>query len=109
MKKAASNSILMMLVLLLTLSSFSTTIFAVEKKDEKGEILNLPPFVDFEVKEKRKVDVVVDVGNTSYTIEQVNSMVNEQLRPKLQASGLDYKVHVEKSSEGITKYYYFST
>ncbi|MCR8659558.1 hypothetical protein NV377_19835 [Paenibacillus sp. T3-5-0-4] len=64
--------------------------------------------MDFEVKEKRKVDVIVDVGNTSYTQEQINSMVNEQLRPQLQASGADYKVHVEKSSEGSSRLYYFS-
>jgi len=107
MKKIASKSILMMLALLLTLSSLSIPAFAVEKKDEKGEILNLPPFVDFEVKEKRKVDVIVDVGNTTKTEDQVNSWVNESLRPALQAEGLDYKIHVEKSNEGTSRQYYF--
>ncbi|URN94897.1 MAG: fibronectin type III domain-containing protein [Candidatus Pristimantibacillus lignocellulolyticus] len=108
MKKVAKKFILIMLMLLVIFSSLSITTFAVEKKDEKGEILNLPPFVDFEVKEKRKVDVIVDVGNTSYTTEQINSMVNEQLRPKLQENGVDYKIHIEKSSEGTTRQYYFS-
>lgn len=76
------------------------------KLDNKGENLNFAPTVDFELKEKKKVDVIVDVGNTNYTVEQVNSMVNEQLRPQLQASGIDYKLYIEKSSEGTTKLYY---
>jgi len=97
---------LFILTLLLLLTSLPTG-YAIQKGDDKGGVLNLPPFVDFEVKEKRKVDVIVDVGNTSKSIDEVNSLVNEYLRPSLQANGLDYKIHVEKSNEGLTHFYYF--
>jgi|GEM_PF-890689 len=78
-----------------------------KKPNNVGEVLNLAPTVDFELKEsKKKVDVIVDVGNTSYTEDQIRSMVNEQLRPTLNENGLDYTIHIEKSSEGVTKQYY---
>ncbi|MFC6334591.1 hypothetical protein ACFP56_18330, partial [Paenibacillus septentrionalis] len=96
---------LYLLTLLLLLTSIPTG-YAIEKGDDQGEVLNLPPFVDFEIKEKRKVDVIVDVGNTSKTMDEINSLVNEVLRPALAADGLDYKIHVEKSSEGKTRQYY---
>jgi len=78
-----------------------------KKPNNVGEVLNLAPTVDFELKEsKKKVDVIVDVGNTSYTEDQIRSMVNEQLRPTLNENGLDYTIHIEKSNEGATKQYY---
>src|SRR5690606_39716336 len=46
-----------------------------KKPDFVGEVLNLPPTVDFELKEKKKVDVIVDVGNTSKTVEDRKSVV----------------------------------
>lgn len=95
---------MLIMLLVLVLLPFDSLLAA--KKDNQGENLNFAPFVDFELKEKKKVDVIVDVGNTKYTEAQVNSLVNESLRPELQASGLDYKIHVEKSSEGATKLYY---
>ncbi|MCM3635198.1 hypothetical protein M3180_17870 [Paenibacillus camelliae] len=99
---------LFILTLLLLLTSIPTG-YAIQKGDDVGQVLNLPPFVDFEVKEKRKVDVIIDVGNTSKTLDEVNSFINLQLRPKLQADGLDYKIHVEKSNEGKTRQYFAAT
>lgn len=92
--------ILTLLSLLLLLTSVPNVTNAGQKGDDKGEVLNLPPFVDFEVKEKRKVDVIVDVGNTSKTLDEVNSLVNLYLRPKLQAEGLDYNIVSRKTGEG---------
>lgn len=98
--------IIMLLCFIVLVTSFPNHGRAA-KKDFDGENLNFAPTVDFEVKEKKKIDVIVDVGNTSYTVDQINSMVNEKLRPQLQGSGIDYKIHVEKSSEGATRQYYF--
>jgi len=96
------------LCFVLLVTSFPLAAFA-NKKDEKGEVLNFAPFVDFELKEKEKVDVIVDIGNTSLSMDQANTLVNETLRPMLQSSGKDFKLHIEKSNEGSDKIYYFAS
>jgi len=105
------NRVLKTVVISLTLFCMlmiePVTMLANVKKDLAGEVLNFAPVVDFELKEKKKVDVIVDVGNTAYTMDEVNSLVNQHLRPKLQEAGYDFKLHVEKSYEGDTKLYYY--
>ncbi|RJX40615.1 hypothetical protein D3P09_00940 [Paenibacillus pinisoli] len=70
------------------------------------EVKNLAPLVDFEVKAKKKVDVIVDVGNTKYKKNEVQNRVNEFLIPALQASGVDYNVIVDESNEGHNAIYF---
>lgn len=110
MKQAYQSLILMLamisILLIDPLKLLSPNTLAA-KTDQGGEVLNFAPTVDFELKEKKKVDVIVDVGTTAYTIDEVKSFVNQSLRPQLQEAGYDFKLQVEKSSEGDSKLYYY--
>lgn len=104
-QKLKSLLVLFIIFYLITLDPLTMTAY---KTDYAGEVLNFAPTVNFELKEKKKVDVIVDVGTTKLSIAEVNSLVNAQLRPKLQEAGYDFKLHVEKSNEGATQLYYFA-
>lgn len=88
----------------MVLTTFNSSVLA--KSNSAGEVLNLPPSVDFEVTEKKKVDVIVDIGNVNYTTNQINSIINTKLRPQLAAKGIDYNIIVKDTSEGINEIYY---
>ncbi|RJX40925.1 hypothetical protein D3P09_02600 [Paenibacillus pinisoli] len=99
--KRRSFSFSLIFILILSLSMSLVSAGSVET-----EVKNLAPFVDFEVKDKKKVDVIVDVGNTKYKKNEVQSRVKEFLIPALQASGVDYNVVVDESNEGHNAIYF---
>lgn len=55
---------------------------------------NLAPVVNFNIMPKHKADFIFNIWDTNYTKEQIQSAVNSNLVPKLNAANIDYSIKV---------------
>lgn len=65
--------------------------------DKVIEVDNLPPVVDFSMRDKKKVDIVIDLGESGIKENpfQLQNLINEYLKPELEAYNTDYQIHIQ--------------
>lgn len=68
--------------------------------DKVIEVDNLPPVVDFSMRDKKKVDIVIDLGESGIKENpfQLQNLINEYLKPELEAYNTDYQIHIQDYS-----------
>ncbi|PYG89707.1 hypothetical protein LY28_00299 [Ruminiclostridium sufflavum DSM 19573] len=86
-----AGPILINILLLLLLFIPHTSVYAYI--DAEGE--NLPPLASLEISKRRVIDInIANDGTTGYSTAALNSKLNERLKTRFAAEGIDYKVNV---------------
>ncbi|ADL07218.1 PKD domain-containing protein [Thermosediminibacter oceani] len=60
--------------------------------DKVCELINLRPVVDFEVLKKVKADVVFTIGQAGQKTQDLDSKINQYIKPKLAAKNIDAQI-----------------
>lgn len=69
------------------------------------EVKNIEPTLSFSLDAKDKVDIIIALGSTSYTLDQINQKL-DALKSELFNKNADYNISVVDASQATGRYYY---
>ncbi|KJS75620.1 MAG: hypothetical protein JL56_07295 [Desulfotomaculum sp. BICA1-6] len=73
--------------------------------EKRTEVINIRPSVGFDVLRKKKADIIFTLGNTEGTgfdaniVQQLNGLINQYLKPELEANNIDNVDYIIKSMD----------
>ncbi|MGG3471551.1 PKD domain-containing protein [Neobacillus pocheonensis] len=105
MKKFVRTVFMTILILLVTFSS----VYATPKPNTETDVVvdNVPPITSFGMTKKKKIDLVLNLDNTQYSLSTVQAKANSILTPALAANNIDARIQVNPSTKKKdSKFYY---